>query len=436
VALRLDTTDARPLALFRIALGIVLLLDIVHHAWSLSTFYSDDGLFPRAAISPDSLSIFDLTGSPLGVGLIFAVGAAAALAFTLGLFTRTSAIVLWLVLVSRQHRVPDIHNGGDAIAAVLVFFSCFAEISARGSIDARRAPHGRRDRVPQLAPLLLQATPAVLYVATAWQKLADSGRSWLDGSVLYANLHLAGWARPGGVWLREHPTLCMVFGAGTIAAELAIPVLLAWSLRSRRARVVAIVLHLSLQLGILVTFKVGVFTNVMLATTALWLPSDWLDRVWPRIDAPLPPPGELTRVRRAIDAALASLFAVMALALFVPSPASGALRAAGLELNATLFTRAYASVRWEARGELDDGRVIDPLDAISGADFGDGVWNSLWMQLPYRLRDPDELARFMCRRTPALRHWTLARLVTPPYEPGAPASQPERTVVLDHGCRN
>jgi hypothetical protein len=421
------TVDARKLALFRIAFGLVLVMDLVSQALSLTTFYCDAGVFPREAEA--AWSVFDLTGQASGVGVLFAIGIVAAVGFTLGLYTRASTFVLWIVVVSLAHRVPEIHNGGDALAAVLLLFCLFSEPGELASLDARR---GRACRhVSTIAPQLLGAVPALLYTATAVQKLASSGRDWIDGTVLFEDLHLAGWARPAGVWLGEHRGLCAAFGAATIAVELAIPILLVIAARRPRARALAIVVivgHVGLQLGILITFKVGVFTNVMLAATALWLPSSWLDRVWARD----PEHRIRTRGQRAADGAVAAAFAAAAIALFINTPADPAIRSLGLDLDASLFTRAYASVEWEATGVLDTGASVDPL-AIAAADakLDDGWWNDLWMQLPYRMLHYDPLGRFVCTRYPnhALRHWTLRRTVR-----AHAGAEPVQTVVLDYGC--
>jgi hypothetical protein len=431
VTTRIGRFDARPLALFRIALGVVLLEDFIQHARGLGLFYADGGVLSHPSASISEWSLFAVTGSSHWACALFVVGIVAALAFTLGLFTRAATAVLWVVFVSRMHRTPELHNGGDALAAILLLFMLFADCGARGSLDARRDPTRARDRVPALAPLMLQAIPAVLYVHTAWLKLGAAGGAWFDGTVLFEDLHLAGWARPGGVWLREHPGLCEALGASTIAFELAVPMLLLMSARFTRARAVAIVLHVGLQLGILVTLKVGVFTNVMLAVTALWLPSAWLDQVWPPLGlagaaASAPP-------RRTSDVLALLLFVTVACAPIVQLPVVS--RALALDLNATLFTRAYPSMRWEAHGELVDGTTTDPLTRLAQPPIlDDGLWNSLWMQLPYRLQNYDALGRVVCDAEPALRTWRLTKLVRVPSPPDAALAAEVPTVVIDREC--
>jgi hypothetical protein len=430
--------DARPLALFRIALGVALLEDLLAQARGIPTFYTDAGILPRGPRPvPWMWSVLNVSGSIQGVDLIFAVGALATLAFTLGFLTRTSTAATWLFFVSLEHRAPEVHNGGDRLVAVLLFFGFFTDLSGRFSVDAAR--RGPRLTVRPFVPRLLQAVPALLYAYTAWQKLRDAGPGWFDGSVLFANLHLQGWVRPGGVWLRSHPSLCTALGIGTIAAEISIPVLLYLPFWIGRARALATLGHLGVQLGIVLTLKVANFTDVMFALTPLWMLPAWLDRIGGPLKAHgVHAPDDWTRLRAPVTATTALLFVAMAVEPFMPRTVGRVLPWIGINLNIGLFTVAYRSMRWEAKGELADGSYVDPLP--SEADFGDGFSNSLWMQLPYRLDHYAALGKFVCRRHnetrggPALRSWTLTRALRAPYRPHDPIPAETRRIVLEQEC--
>jgi hypothetical protein len=430
--------DARPLALFRIALGAVLLQDLWCQASGLETFYTDDGLFPRGpTLMPWMWSLLHWSGSLLGVRLLFAAGALATLAFTVGAWIRLATAATWLFFVSLEHRVPEIHNGGDRLVAVLLFFGLFTDLSGRYSVDAvirgpRAATHG-------LAAGLLAAAPLVLYAWTVCEKLRCAGPGWLDGSVLIANLHLSGWTRPGGVWLGEHPSLCTAAGIATVVVELAVPVLLLLPSSVKPARALGIVAHLSLQLGILLTFKVGVFTGAMLAATPLWLLPAWLDRCGgPFASRGSRELGSATRRLWGSSVIVVSLFAAMAVAPMMPDTAGRLLPWIGIDLDVGLFARPFPSIRWEAVGERQDGQIVDPLPP--DADFTSGVRNSLWMQLPYRLARFAPLTRFVCRTYGSssgarLLRWKLVKVTRPPYKPIAPPAEEARRTLVDQDCQ-
>jgi hypothetical protein len=429
----LGAVDARPLAIFRIALGLVLLQDLYAQARGLEAFYTDQGIFPRAPPAmPWMWSVFQLTGTTVGVTLLFATGALATLAFTAGLFTRVATAATWVLFVSLEHRVPEIHNGGDRLAALLLFFGAFANLSGRYSLDALRS--GGCTEVPALAPRLLQATPVLLYFSTAIEKIRDAGWGWFDGSVISANVRLRGWTRFGGVWLQGHPSLCTAIGAATIVIELAIPLLFYSPFAPRVTRLLAIIGHVGLQVGILLSFKVAMFTYVALATTPLWFVPSWLDRFEAK---PLGGSGSAAPRLDPAGLLLVGIFALVAIAPHTPKTVGRVLPWTALDLNVGLFAWAYPSMHWEPRGELEDGRAVDPLPP--DADFSDRFTNSLWMQLPYRLQDYGPLGRMVCERFeshggPRLRRWSLTRVIMAPYREGEPPREEKRRIVLEQDC--
>jgi hypothetical protein len=94
-------------------------------------------------------------------------------------------------------------------------------------------------------------------------------------------------------------------------------------------------------------------------------------------------------------------------------------------------------MRWEPVGELEDGRLVDPLPPE--ADFGDGFPNSLWMQLPYRLERYEPLGAWICRRYRAasgasLRRWRITKIIRAPYGPGVAIPEETRRLVLERDC--
>ena len=387
--------DARPLAMFRIALGAILLQDLWPRARDASTFLTDDGIFPRALLPQGhGWSLLDVAGGAAFVQVLLALCAAATTAFTLGYATRVSTVLTWLLWLSIHRRVPIIHTGGDSVIDILLFFGVFADLSGRWSISTRYR-RGRRADVPALAPRFMQWVPALLYLYTARQKVKNSGAEWWFGSVIFKTMHMHGWIRaPGAVAGRAHPGLCAAFTGGTIVVEFVVAFLLLSPVWVRYTRPAGIAMHLGLQGGILMTMKVGVFTYVMLAVTALWLLPGWLDA----IGGPLARKGDggqppWTRARMATAGLLGVLFFGTIASPIIPRHIPGVLVAAiyrvGLDLPTTLFTKGTPAIEWEAwLGVLADGSPVDPLPSVAPtADFSDGFFNSLWMQVPYRMED-------------------------------------------------
>jgi hypothetical protein len=440
--------DARPLALFRIALGVVLLFDLWPRFAGLSDFLTDDGVFPRELLPKPLLwSLFNFAGSTTTALLLLIAGAIATVAFTLGVFTRVSTFVCWVFWVSVHRRVPVIHTGGDAMADIMLFFGLFADLSGRWSLDARRK--GSRAEVMAFVPRLMAAVPACLYLETARMKLRLGGAQWLFGPVIFQHMHTNGWIRPLGVALGEHPALCALATGSTIVFEFGIPLLHFAPVWVRPTRVLAVACHVGLQVGILLTMKVGSFTYVMLALTTLWIQPEWLDAIGGRLARA----GEnatavWTPVRIGLGAFVGLVFfglvALPAIPRHLP-PFVGTVvsRWLGLNLTTQLFTHGFPSVRWETAGMLADGTLVDAFAvALPGADMGNGLANSQWMQLPYRLEDYGPLGRLVCDRynraghegRAALTIWELSSRTRQAYLPGESPPAEERKVLLVQRC--
>jgi uncharacterized membrane protein YphA (DoxX/SURF4 family) len=444
----LGVVDARPLALFRIGLGAILLQDLWPRFRGLSTFLTDDGIYPRDLL-PDSApwSLFRLSGDALPLTLLMVAGTIATIAFTLGFATRFATAACWLFWVSIHRRVPVIHTGGDALADIMLFFGVFADLSGRWSLDALRL--GDREAVPALVPRFMQAIPGLLYLYTARNKLIIGGKAWFFGPIVFEHMHLQGWLRPGGVALGDHPGLCAFATGSTIVMEFVIPVLLFLPVFIAPARAAAVVFHLGLQLGILMTMKVGTFTYVMLDLTFLWLLPGWIDAVGEplarrgTVDEPRWTPGYV-----ALNAFVGLMFFGTAAVPVIPRHLPGFFVTAtndwmALGLNTRLFTSGFPSVRWESAGVLADGTPVEPLPvAAPAADFtNDTFLNNLWMQVPYRLTQYEPLGRFVCDRYnrdhhPALRSWTLGKITAPEYPPGGVPPEETRTQLLQQECQS
>src|SRR5436305_13440043 len=105
--------DLRSLALFRIALGAVLLGDLIVRSFDLTAFYTDFGVLPRAALlekfSPaDRFSIHLISGQFLFQAFLFLVAGLFAVMLIFGIRTRVASISSWFLLVSVQMCNPSI----------------------------------------------------------------------------------------------------------------------------------------------------------------------------------------------------------------------------------------------------------------------------------------------------------------------------------------
>ena len=106
--------DARSLALFRVALAVMILQDWLDRLPDLRVLYSDEGIIPRNAVSGvQPISLHMLSGSVWFQGVLFALAILFALALLVGWRTPFVTLVSFFFLVSVHARNPPLMQGGD-----------------------------------------------------------------------------------------------------------------------------------------------------------------------------------------------------------------------------------------------------------------------------------------------------------------------------------
>src|SRR5262245_62268744 len=117
--------DLRALAMLRIGMGLVLILDLLARTQHFTASYTHDGPFPLTLLDPwmkETVAPFHLwSGAFAYQALLFALSLVLAAMLLVGLHTRIAAVGSWLLLVSLQVRNPFLLNFGDHILRVCFF---------------------------------------------------------------------------------------------------------------------------------------------------------------------------------------------------------------------------------------------------------------------------------------------------------------------------
>lgn len=304
--------DTRSLAALRIALGLVILVDLVHRATALELFYTDAGVYPVAAYEGTyrrftGLSIHAASGELWFQQLLFVVAGAFALALVAGYRTRLVGLVSLALLFSLHARNPAVLNGADRLLRVLLFVALFTPLGERWSIDALRRGSARSTVVGTTAAALL-VQPVVVFTSNALLKSA--GTTWYTGrgvAVAMANdvmtVHL-------GNYLSSYPTVLVALNWAWVTLLAGSVVFLL--LTTGRLRAFFVLAYIGAFAGMLATMMVGLFPLVLTAAVIPYLPApSWnaVAQVWPgRIGVPRPtaarlgPLGRPPVERRLLDA--------------------------------------------------------------------------------------------------------------------------------------
>jgi hypothetical protein len=277
--------DLRTLALYRVCVALIVLLDLVARARDLTAHYSDEGVLPRAALLGDigqwSPSLHLISGSPRVQALLFVVAGVVALALLVGYRTRLATVLSWLLLLSLQARNPAIMQGGDMLLYLLLFWGMFLPLDARFSVDA--ALNEDAQRAPNAffsmgtTALLVQAMCVYTFGA-----LLKTSPVWIpDGTAVYYALHLDYMVTPIGIWFRDFPSVLAYLTYFVWSLELLAPILMFSPIAHVRVRLFGMALLLMLHTGFLLCLYLGLFPFASMTSILAFTPG----RVWDWIGA-------------------------------------------------------------------------------------------------------------------------------------------------------
>jgi hypothetical protein len=223
--------DMRSLALFRICIGSVLLVDLLARSADIQQHYSDLGVLPREALGRLLLlskwhwSIHTWTGSVAGQILLFANAAVCAVALILGYRTRLALAVSWLLLASLHSRNPMLQYGGDHLLRMLLFWSMFLPLGCYWSIDRLRGvvPQGGPGRHLSMASAAILLQTFMMYFFSG---LFKRNEIWRSGEAMYCVLSNDMFSKPLAHHLLAYPHLLEQASYAVPWLELLLPFLL------------------------------------------------------------------------------------------------------------------------------------------------------------------------------------------------------------------
>ncbi|HAN96664.1 MAG TPA: hypothetical protein DCQ98_04160 [Planctomycetaceae bacterium] len=286
--------DARSLALFRMVIALLVLVDIYVRWPTLADFQTDDGAFSRAAclefyegqgivkngLIPDQplpLWSWHLISGQLWLQqTLVGMQAGAAILLLFGFRTRLMTFVVWLLMISLHVRNPIVLNSGDTLLRMLLFWAIFLPLGARWSFDKLMRPAARLSTaaVTSVASAAILIQLCVMYWFTG---IAKSNELWFTGRALENVLELDLLTRPWGKRLLAYPDLMRWFTLGTVYGELILPCLLFIPWRTHWFRLLNIAIAWVFHLGIVLTMSVGLFSAISMAAWLLFLPRQFWD---------------------------------------------------------------------------------------------------------------------------------------------------------------
>jgi len=276
--------DLRSLALFRIGLGLILLLDLAVKSFDLKDFYTDQGILPRNAWLEVSnqwhWSLHAMSGQTPLIVVLFLLAALAALALVVGFHARLATIICWVLTVSLTNRNVYILQGGDNLLCVLCFWSMFLPVGKRWSVDAYRRSKralSTSTSTVQVQQVFNIATIAVilqvlyLYFFTALLKTGAPWRETFDAA-FYA-ISLQHFVTPIGSFFLDYQGFLKFGTAFVMVTELLAPLLVLSLYYQLPLRLIGVALLYSLHICFMLMLHIGLFPLIDFVALTLLLPS-------------------------------------------------------------------------------------------------------------------------------------------------------------------
>lgn len=284
--------DFRSLALFRICLGFLLILDLMRRAHDLTAHYTDEGVLPRKAlleISPTGGSWFSLhfiNGSTTYEALLFIIAAVFAFGLLIGFHSHLMTLLSWILLIFLDDRNTMILHGGDALLRTLVFWGFFLPLGTLWSVDrilSTSSPPSVKT-LSSLASFAYLLQICIIY----WQAVGFKwNHDWLSGFALEYALNIDQFATDAGIWLKAQKPLLPTLTYFTLFLEGVGPLLLFFPFFNGPIRTLVAFLFMIMHVSFGFFLAIGLFSPICITAWLCVLPPWFWDVLLPTLFKPL-----------------------------------------------------------------------------------------------------------------------------------------------------
>lgn len=273
--------DRRGLAVFRILLGVFLIIDVARRLSDFTAFYTDAGVLPRFLLQGlypnwSQFSLLTISGSAMMQMGVFIATVIVGIALIVGFKTRLMALTSLILLISIQVRNPLILNAGDTLFRRLLFWGLLVPMGSRWAIDS---VDNSSDAVANFATggLLLQ----ILFVYGSNAIIKLRGEHWLQGNAVRYVFQLDHLTIAIGDLVSGWTSLLVLINWLWLAMLVVSPFLI---ILTGRRRIALISVFIAAHFGMVLTLRLGIFPFICIIGLLPFLPPsvwDWLEKQIP-----------------------------------------------------------------------------------------------------------------------------------------------------------
>lgn len=223
-----------PIALFRIALGLLVIVFCWWISPEVTTFFGQHAIARPETVERLQSSTFDVlrffSADDFWLVSMLRLLLVCGICLTFGMFSRLSAFLIYLIILSLDSRNHFVLNSGIGIMCYLCLFLVISRCGDALSIKrlvaiwlGNKPEFGAAKNGSVLAQRLIQVQLCLIYWGASCWKL--NGQSWLDGSAIFYTTHLVQFQRFSVPYLLDHMWTSRLLTWFTLLFETAFPFL-------------------------------------------------------------------------------------------------------------------------------------------------------------------------------------------------------------------
>ena len=278
-------TSAHALAAIRILTGAIAFYTLLVWTFDFQGFINGglisaeyrDLLYRTPLESAMAWSHFDWVGPSLRMP-IHIVGLLIVALFTLGFYTRFTAVLTALLVISYSNRAMGALFGLDQMLAMLTLYLAISRCGDVFSIDSWLAKKSSDDKSPtsvtnRIATRLIQVHLCIVYLFAGLGKC--QGDKWWDGEAIWGTIANHEYQTANMLWLSDHMGLVALMTMLALFWEVTYAALI-WP---RLTRPIVLLLAVPMHLGIGMCLGMLEFGLIMLVANIAFIPASFFIRL-------------------------------------------------------------------------------------------------------------------------------------------------------------
>ncbi|MCI0766705.1 HTTM domain-containing protein [Bacillus sp. TL12] len=254
-------------SILRIVVGIHVAITYLVYFSKRYEVWGPDSFFPVNFIE-EGFSLYAINNSILYFNILYLIGIIINTLYLLGIKTRVTGILNFIMVYSLYVRNPTVLDGGNNVLTIILFFLMFAEVNRYFSIMKEKSTEMNQfsNMIHNFALYLCLFQVCVLYFFAGLAK--SQGHMWYHGTALYYILQIDEFTQPVlAQFIINSPVLLTLAAYSAILTQLFFPLLVF----NKYLKIPILIGSISFHFGVIVLNGLVQFGLIMIALDLLFL---------------------------------------------------------------------------------------------------------------------------------------------------------------------